>query len=647
MKKKYISIIISTLNRLDYLEKCLKSIREQNYLDYCVTLIDDGSNEDLSPIKKYCDKLIRNDINLGPAYSRNLGALNSDSEIILFLDSDTVLLQGTLKKLQELFESDSSIGVIGGSGPSDETGEEVHYIVGKSYDWLQRSKSNLYYVKDNSSDSIYDCDHLESAFLAVRRDIFEKIGGFDPYWFYIGEDRDFCLSVRKLGHRVVASLPTRTIHHAVHSYKYTEKELTTFAYAKYLEVAIKQGSIFGGIKWMLGNIKKIIKNNDFSYIFESFKKLNELALRKKTDFLNISELEKYYVVKSANELNKFLPFKVNYPLPTPKNIMLFITLKCNASCKHCFISYALNTGVYEMKFDEITKIIDSLNSETNISLTGGETFLRTDLSDILNMLMKSRNVISVRMNSNGAFPDKIESICKEICAKYKKPLTLQLSLDGLEETHDRIRKIPNGFKKVIETCERTKKIKDIYSSFNFVVSITIMRENIEEIERLVDYLEEKKYPSKLCIVRGNSFSTYDVPEDILDKAYEPPENNLGVDIQKTHNIIKNIENKHPLYFNGRQKQKLELSLKTLLLKKRQIPCYAGYADCVIFSDGHIAICEQVKPFGNLSKWNFNIADAWNSKESWEHRRKLTKCSCINGCNLLSSISIEKDKKSKY
>lgn len=79
-------------------------------------------------------------------------------------------------------------------------------------------------------------------------------------------------------------------------------------------------------------------------------------------------------------------------------------------------------------------------------------------------------------------------------------------------------------------------------------------------------------------------------------------------------------------------------LDTLAEQRRQVPCYAGYDDVVIFANGRISLCEQVVPFGSLVDWDWDLAMAWNSVEAWSHRALLTSCSCIHGCNIATSIA---------
>ena len=601
--KKLISIIIPVYNRLDYITRCLKSIHSQSFTNYETIVIDDNSAEDLKEIESLCDKYIRNVVSLGPAYSRNLGALNSSGKILLFMDSDTTLLSGTLEKLPGIFEIDSFIGAVGGSGPPDHFGKDVKYVSGMSYNRFGQSHITRYDTpKEERPFKFYDCHHLESAFLAVRRDIFERIGGFDPYFFYMGEDRDLCLRIKDAGYRVVVSLETRAIHYrtstdnhfkdsnGVYDWMYLQK--------RFIQVAIKRNGFWGGILWLYGNRRKALNRYFFPSMAKQFKLCNQLTARRETNFLESSQIDKFYFAKTTENLQKHRPFSISFPLPTPRNIVLFITSQCNAHCEHCFLPVESKVAQRNISKESIRKIFLSLNQPASVSLTGGEPFLRNDLMSIVDESMNLRSIRSVNILSNGSMPKEIERICKKISKNHRKPLFLQLSLDGLASTHDNLRKIPDGFDKVIDACERAKNIQQKTSNFSYIVSITVMRQNISEINELIDYLQERGYPSKITLVRGNSFSTFRVPRDILNQDYEPCVDSM-ISIDEIEKLIKRISEKHPMYFNDFQKQKLQIMLQTLKQKRGQIDCYAGYEDVVIYNDGSIGICEQDNSFGNL------------------------------------------------
>ncbi len=101
----FFSIIIPVYNSQKYLTTCLKSILKQDFNNYQIIIINDSSND---RSKKICNdfkkispkiKIIENKKNLGVSVSRNKGIKISRGKYIIFLDSDDILIPGSLKKL--------------------------------------------------------------------------------------------------------------------------------------------------------------------------------------------------------------------------------------------------------------------------------------------------------------------------------------------------------------------------------------------------------------------------------------------------------------------------------------------------------------------------------------------------------------------
>ena len=646
-----ISIIIPVYNRTKWLTRCLESIRSQEYKNYEIILVDDCSIEDLKEPSSLCDRYIRNNINMGPSYSKDLGALDSKGEILLFLDSDTELLPDSLKNLPRIFNSDPLIKAIGGAGPPNKTTTDVEYIRLIFYSpYGRKIIKKCYPSQEPSKTKLYDVDIAASAFLAVLKDAFFLIGGFDPYFYYLGEDRDLCFNLKEHGYRVVVSPDTRAMHLSLiegnDKKSGTAREWHIFLHAKYLEVALKRKGVFWGIIWMASNYRdtvRIVFLLPFLSVFQFllpflkvFQKYKDLARRRKIkNYLIPKQMDDYRLSQLRNHLKKHLPFPARFPLRAPNNIMLFVTSRCNKLCDHCFID-GVPKGKIEISADNIVKLVSSLRRPTALNLTGGEPFLRDDLEIILHRLMALKQTFSICIMTNGSSPEKIESVCKNICGSYKKPLFIHTSLDGLEKTHDLIRKSPGGFQETVETCGRLKSIARANRNFSFCVSTLITKSNLAEIEEVVEYMEKHQIPSILSVVRGNSFSTFNVPSALLNPRYNP-RRDVAAATDEIRRTLEAVKQKHPAYFDALQKNKLKITLDTLDLKKRQIPCYAGFEDSVIYSNGDIALCEQIISFGNLADWDWDFLKALNSKEAMEHRVQLLSCACIHGCNIRTSI----------
>lgn len=113
-----ISVIIPTYNRVKLLERSVQSVLSQTYTDLELLIIDDCSDDGTEEfVKKIKDERVhyyRNDHNMGPAASRNRGAMLAKGSLIAYQDSDDEWLPDKLMRLMEVWqkESDEETGMI-------------------------------------------------------------------------------------------------------------------------------------------------------------------------------------------------------------------------------------------------------------------------------------------------------------------------------------------------------------------------------------------------------------------------------------------------------------------------------------------------------------------------------------------------------
>lgn len=321
---------------------------------------------------------------------------------------------------------------------------------------------------------------------------------------------------------------------------------------------------------------------------------------------------------------------------TPDALVLFSHGRCNAHCGHCFYAAHLNRNDDAISVPVLNKIVASLTRSTSITLTGGEPFSRADFADQLDTVLQAPRVQSVSINSNGFMPDRVRSVLTRMLQRHAKPLRIQLSLDGEEAVHDRIRGVPGGFRKTLETAEWIKAQSAVWPNLAATLSITVMQSNIDGVEPLIELLQSRGLRSKVTFVRGNSFSTFDVPAAISNQEYESEEEPAAIAALTT--LIDRIQARFPGYLGEYGRRKLEAAIYTLTHKARPLPCLAGDRDGVVYHDGHVGICEQVVPFGHLADWSQDLGRAWNSAAANDHRRQLTQCACIHGCNLSTAVA---------
>ncbi len=201
-----VSIIVPSYNRKELLGTCLNSIKNQDYPDKEIIVVDDGSTDGTSSYIKDLFphvKITRNNRPLGPAYAKNLGIVNSSGRYIYFLDSDSELIyKDTISAMVRTMESNEKIGSLGGIVELDAAGA-VTRVCGRKVAYDGRSYTISLENRKSAfpGEIMAECDFVETCNCFTRRDIVLTAGGFDPYYIYMGEDKELGMRIRKAGYK--------------------------------------------------------------------------------------------------------------------------------------------------------------------------------------------------------------------------------------------------------------------------------------------------------------------------------------------------------------------------------------------------------------------------------------------------------------
>ena len=110
---RFFSIIIPIFNVEKYIHDAVQSVLKQNYTNYEIILIDDGSTDKSGTIcdeyaEEYSQILVIHQTNGGLSSARNTGLIISQGEYIVFVDGDDMLAEGALRKLEEVIHEYNS-----------------------------------------------------------------------------------------------------------------------------------------------------------------------------------------------------------------------------------------------------------------------------------------------------------------------------------------------------------------------------------------------------------------------------------------------------------------------------------------------------------------------------------------------------------
>jgi hypothetical protein len=210
-----LSIIILNYRTPELTIECLKSLIDsyrQELQDDRVEIIvvDNESNDDsVKSIKYYLESirydgiinLICNKENLGFGGGCNLGAKAAEGKYILFLNSETEIMGKGFFEMIKFLEEHAKVAILGGKLENIDNSPQLS--VGKFYNLFNLflmllGLERLGFLR-SSPNSIKRVDWVSGACMMVRRDIFEKLAGFDEKLFMYMEDMEICYRAKKLG----------------------------------------------------------------------------------------------------------------------------------------------------------------------------------------------------------------------------------------------------------------------------------------------------------------------------------------------------------------------------------------------------------------------------------------------------------------
>lgn len=206
-----ISIIIPTHNRWEITFQCLKHIfQSMKTLNYEIIFVDNNSTDaTISNLKKLESfSLVRTIYNKSErTYSEanNQGARIARGKYFVFLNNDVFLPENWSEVLIETFEKNPEIG-IQGAKLLYPNGLVQH--AGIAYRKLRNGLKlhyHIYLSKPGTAPCVSKSREVQAvtgAFLAIRRELFERIGGFDENYKFGHEDIDLCIAARKAGFKV-------------------------------------------------------------------------------------------------------------------------------------------------------------------------------------------------------------------------------------------------------------------------------------------------------------------------------------------------------------------------------------------------------------------------------------------------------------
>lgn len=304
--------------------------------------------------------------------------------------------------------------------------------------------------------------------------------------------------------------------------------------------------------------------------------------------------------------------------PKPRMIQFPVCDRCNARCIMCF--RWKKEIKKEISLDKIREVFSSslFSKVEDVNLHGGEPTLREDLAEICKIIQDScPKMKRLWISTNGFGPRRIEKRIQEILdvldLEKLDALEINVSLDGIGETQDKIRGIKGGFRQCLETIRLLKSLAE-NSRLTVSIGTVIQPLNINEIDEIEDLAKE-----------------------------------LGVSVlfqPLMFDEFFNIEDKQKLSFSEEEREKLKNLIEKKLAQgsmttnfywsdllsmmngaRRKSPCAFDRYVLSLYPTGEILPCSQRDwiMFGNV--YDQPVERIWHGQKAEEVRKRMRKEVC--------------------
>ncbi len=179
----------------------------------------------------------------------------------------------------------------------------------------------------------------------------------------------------------------------------------------------------------------------------------------------------------------------------PPYVVFFVTSRCNSRCKMCFYWKQIEESPQkkELTIEEIQKISTNMPEFYSLAISGGEPFLRDDLTEICKTFVRNNKIGHLSIPTNGLLTNSIISQTEDICKNSPKTkVEIEFSIDGPARIHDDIRGIKNNFEIAMNGMKKLIELEKIHHNLTVKVNTTFSKFNQNNLCELIDILPGNK-----------------------------------------------------------------------------------------------------------------------------------------------------------
>jgi len=339
-----------------------------------------------------------------------------------------------------------------------------------------------------------------------------------------------------------------------------------------------------------------------------------------------------YLLKAAASAPRdmFNAYVAQHRAILPTVLIYHCTFVCDARCEMCS-NWERGDRKSDMTLPEIEKAFKSdlwRNIEV-ANLSGGEPTTRNDMVEIARVMLDSLpRLRKFGVNTTGLTPQRgIPMLTKiaEMCQERGIIFSTRVSIDGVGEMHNKVRKTKGGFDKALKTIRAMQELQKRVP-FNFGISTTIFSMNLDDAENILAWARKEKLDIVFNMVR---FTEAMLGNADLEGACKP----IGVEEERMRKFFMDRVRMDPL-LDGQNYIYMHYADMISNGYHRLTPCPFQTQGIMLNPNGDLFFCENSDVVGNVRDEDPN--DIYFRASSQAHRDSIRndKCpTCLSPCQM--------------
>ena len=332
-------------------------------------------------------------------------------------------------------------------------------------------------------------------------------------------------------------------------------------------------------------------------------------------------------------IQRFLDEGTGHADRLPMGAVYEATMRCNLHCEFCYVGDLLNIeGEWrqELTIDELSKAFPA-QKDFQISLTGGEIFMRKDIMSVLE-LFREKGYAAGYLTTNGTIitEERAEALADLAAKGFLKHISV--SVDGPKDLHDIARGLKGTFERTTTGLKRLQEAaRRKGAPLRVSINTTVAHETLEALDQMVDVAEDLGVDAI-----GLNHLMFSTPEEVAEtvKIIGAPDSSViatfvtpdpGLDVARVRTQVTALAEKcreRNILFDFRPK------VHTALMDSYYTPgtkldgrCLYPFLHARVSYSGKVYFCPFIRvEVGDLTQ--SSLEEVWNGEKYVEMRRKL-------------------------